>query len=135
MKVAPALFALILSSSATAADGGDRHLGDTIRRALADQGEIVTLADHRAIAAKCSLPADATPRNVRFTDGGLHCPDGRIVRDAETRAMADRIGARATAVATAAMNKPEVVAAIHAHADAASIAAIERLRRDQRRVR
>lgn len=135
MRVIYLLLALtvVASPSPTPAQDAGHRLGATIRRALADRGEIVTAADHRAIAAKCSLPRDAAPsKNVSFTNGALLCPDGRVVRDGETRAMADRIAARAKAKVAAVMKQPQVIAAVEAVADGASLRALRELRQDRR---
>lgn len=128
MKFAVMLLLLASSPSALAHERHDARLDATIRRALAEQGEIVTAADRRTVAAKCGLPADRAPTDIVINDGGLRCPDGRVVRDAETRALGDRIGARAGAVADAALRKPEVMAAISAYADEAAVKALKRLR-------
>lgn len=132
MKIPFPLLALALAAPSLAAAEPEPRLGDTIRQALARQGEIVTPADRRTIAVKCGLAEDAAPNNISFQNGALHCPDGRIVRDAETRAMSDRIQSRATAYANAAVNSPEVVAVIDAYADEAALKAIRQLRERKR---
>lgn len=132
MKTLIPLFVIALSTPAAATTEREPRLGDMIRQTLARQGEIVTPADRRTIVAKCGLAEDAAPNNISFQNGALHCPDGRIVRDAETRAMSDRIQSRATAYANAAVNSPEVVAAIDAYADEAALKAIRQLRERKR---
>ncbi|MES2755620.1 MAG: hypothetical protein V4659_13270 [Pseudomonadota bacterium] len=90
---------------------------------------IVTPADQAAINAKCRLPAGTrTPDSVTFSTGGLRCPDGRVVRDAETRALGSRIEARARAHVAAVMARPGVAVAVEATADKASRDAIRKLR-------
>jgi hypothetical protein len=102
--------------------------GAAIRRAMAERGPIVTDGDRAAIRAKCGMPADAELKSINFTDGGLRCPDGRMVRDEETTAMGKRIGERARATARAAMDDPQVKAALARHIDAKTHAALARIR-------
>lgn len=104
--------------------------GRAVRRAMAGQGPIVRPADRATIRAKCGLAADAdADHDINFTDGGLRCPDGRVVRDAETQAMSARISARARAHVRAAMSSPSVRAAIARYSDAKTREALARLER------
>jgi hypothetical protein len=127
-----ALFAVLLVASAAAASAQPEP-GAAIRRAMAAQGPIVSAQDRATIRVKCGLTTDEeAERDINFRDGALSCPDGRVVRDAETAALGERIGARASAHARAALSDPAVVAAIDAYADRKSREAIRRLRESRR---
>lgn len=102
---------LLLAVPATAHDPAERKFNHAVHAAIAAEGPIVTAADKTQMRAKCGLPADAELRNTRFEDGGLHCPNGQVVRDADTRAMSDRISKRARRVAHSALQRAEVVTA------------------------
>ncbi len=102
---------LLLAAPAAAHDPAERKFNRTVHAAIEAEGPIVTAADKAQMRAKCGVPADAEFRDTRFEDGGLHCPNGQVVRDAETRAMSDRISKRAKRVAHAALQRAEVATA------------------------
>ena len=107
---------------------GDTPLGDTIHRAIRAQGPMITADEYALIRRKCGLPVGSEPvRNLNMTNGALECPDGRSVKDGETVAMSDRIGKRANAYAHAALDRPEVKAAIARYTDEKTQAALRRL--------
>lgn len=127
--LAIALAAPALAVAAAADRSAEKRLDTAIGNAMAEQGDIVTLADRRAIAAKCGLSSEAAlPNSINFNGGGLHCPDGRIVKDDETRALSSRISARANAYVAAVMKKAEVSAAIAAVASEETAKALRDLR-------
>lgn len=109
--LATALILLTLAAPAAAGDTPERRFNRTLHAAMKAEGPIVTDADKARMRAKCGLPADAAFHNVHFEKGGLHCPNGQVVRDDETRAMSDRISKRARRVADAALRRAEVATA------------------------
>jgi hypothetical protein len=126
LKLPTVTILFALAAPAAAHDTPERKFSQSVRAAMKAEGPIVTDADKRQMRAKCGLPADAEFRNTHFEDGGLHCPNGQVVRDAETRALSQRISDRARHVAHAALQRADVA---RARAELARAKAAEAVRR------
>jgi len=130
-----AMLAISLSAGALPVRDPD-SIGAAIAEAGKGANEIVTPADRALMRAKCGETSD---HSINFKNKALVCPDGRRIEDAETRAMSERISARATAYVDRVMNDPKVRRAIDGTAQREAAAALrraaDRLERRERRRR
>lgn len=129
--LAIASIALLAATPGSARETAGDKLSATIHREMAEQGPIMTGADHALIARKCGQSAgESRQSGVRIDDDTLHCANGkRVAMDDELRAMTRRISARAQRHADNAMKSAAVAMARAEVAEEAAARAMERARR------
>lgn len=110
------------SSSGSA---GDR-LGATIERAIKGEGPFFTAAERATIEAKCGYaPGSWDGYEANVTNGVFVCRDGRKIDDSEMRALLAVAEPRIEKRVKAAMENPEIKAAIAAVAEEAEREALK----------
>jgi hypothetical protein len=122
-----------IGSSATAFAAGPRNvahvqLDKTIRDAIREEGPFFTPAEQKLIAAKCGYaPGEWDGTSIHITKDELVCKNGKRVSDPEVQAMMEVAGPRIGRRVSAAVNNPEVQAAIDRVAHEATRDALARL--------
>jgi hypothetical protein len=122
-----------IGSSATAMAAAPRpeaneQLNRTINRAIHAEGPFFTPAEQAVIRRKCGYaPGEWDGSQANMSNGVFICTNGRRVADAEMRELMDTAGERIGRRVSAAMNGPEVQAAIARVADEATQRAMSRL--------
>jgi hypothetical protein len=108
-----AVAALGTPGAAAVRDGAGDPLGTIITRAIHDGGPFFTPAEQAVINRKCGYaPGEWDGYDVSIENGVFRCKNGRTVDDAEMRALLDVARPRISARVSAAMDRPEVKAAI-----------------------
>jgi hypothetical protein len=134
MKSAPRTFALLVAgflagSAALAADTpAERDLDRVIEHAIHDGGPFFTPSERAVIERACGYrPGEWDGFSMNDMDGVMTCTNGRRVDSPEVRAVLRTATPRITARITAAMNRPEVRAAISRVSDEAVAKAMREL--------
>lgn len=119
--------ALAAPSAPAAAWGveGEEALSALINRELRAGGSWFTPAERRVIEAKCGYrPGEWDGFEARLTNGEFHCTNGKVVGDAEMRALIRAAGPRIDKRVKTVMGRADVRAAISRVAAAAAAEAM-----------
>lgn len=124
---------LVLAAPAPASpSSGTDELSALINRELRAGGSWFTPAEQAVIVRKCGYrPGEWDGFEVRLTDGKLHCVNGRVADDAETRSLIRSAEPRIEARVDQVMARSDVRAAISRVARAAAAEAMREMRRDR----
>lgn len=123
----------LLAAPGSARETSRDKLSAAVHREMAEQGPIMTDADHALIARKCGQHVDETKNSGVRIDDTLHCANGkRVAMDDELRAMTRRISTRAQRHADRAMKSAAVAQAQAQVAEEAAARAMEQARRHLR---
>jgi hypothetical protein len=124
---------MILASPAPAAPtSGSEELSTLINRQLRAGGSWFTPAEQAVIVRKCGYaPGEWDGFEVRLTGGKLHCANGRVVEDEETRGLIRSAEPRINARVRQVMARADVRSAISRVAEAAAAEAMEEMRRSR----
>jgi hypothetical protein len=122
---------MIFAQPAPAAPGvGSEDLSTLINRELRAGGSWFTPAEQAVIVRKCGYASGEWDGfEVRLTDGKFHCTNGRVVDDAEMRALIRSAEPRIEARVEQVMARSDVRAAISRVARAATAEAMRDMRR------
>ncbi len=108
---------------------GHDQLGTVINIAIHEGGPMFTPAEQAVINRKCGYaPGEWDDRNFNINNGVFHCRNGKVVDDAEMRALLEVAQPRISARINAAMARPEVREAIRRTAEEATRRALANLR-------
>jgi hypothetical protein len=131
---APRIIALLVAgflagSAALAADTpAERDLDAVIEHAIHDGGPFFTPPERAVIERACGYrPGEWDGFSINDTGGVMTCANGRRVDSPEVRAVLRAATPRIAARVTAAMNRPEVRAAISRVSDEAVAEAMREL--------
>ena len=126
-----AFMAFAAPAPASPGSGSD-DLSALINRELRAGGSWFTPAEQAVIVRKCGYqPGEWDGFEIRLTGGKLHCANGRVVEDSETRALIRAAEPRIEARVKRVMARSDVRAAISEVAEAAAAEAMEEMRRSR----
>jgi hypothetical protein len=121
-------------AASPAAVQGEKELSALINRHLRSGGSWFTPAERAVIERKCGYaPGEWDGFEANLSRGTFTCANGRVVDDAEVRAVLKAAAPRIEARVEAVMARADVAAAISRVADSAAAAALREIEARRRR--